>query len=132
MAAVAAIGVNEHGRTPTMTLKPAIWAAALLAYAAGNLLVAIDTVVPGGGAQLAGAGLVTAIAAAFSLVLLRNLRANKQIVDQYIRLLRDEHQAHLETRAELLDTQKRLTTVERELIAVERELARRSSGPSTA
>lgn len=98
-----------------MTIKPALWAAALYAWAGGNLLVAIDTVIPGGAGQAWAAGLVTAIAAGASALFVRTMRANKQLVDQYIALLEDERHAHRETRQELRDATKRIARLERQI-----------------
>ncbi|MCC6227224.1 MAG: hypothetical protein IT195_12580 [Microthrixaceae bacterium] len=104
-----------------MTIKPAIWAATLYAWAAGNLIVAIDTVIPGGAAQAWAAGLVTAVAAAAGALLVRNMRANKQLVDQYIQLLEDERHAHRETRQELRDAMARIGRLERKVQRIQPE-----------
>lgn len=56
-------GIQDNGRTPTMTIKPAAWAAALFAYAGINIIAAVDSVLPSGSGQVWAAGFVTAIAA---------------------------------------------------------------------
>lgn len=117
-------GIQDNGRTPTMTIKPALWASALFAWAGINLIAAVDTVLPGGSGQVWAAGLVTAVAAAAGALIVRNMRANKQLVDQYIQLLaetrttltsqlEDERHAHSETRHQLQDATKRLARLER-------------------
>ena len=70
-------GIQDNGRTPTMTIKPALWASALFAWAGINLIAAVDTVLPGGSGQVWAAGLVTAVAAAAGALIVRNMRANR-------------------------------------------------------
>ena len=114
-------GTHHHGRTPTMTIKPGLYMAGLLAYASLNVIVAVDTVLPSGSGQVWAAARVTAVAAAAGGLLLRNVRANKQLVDQYIALLEDERHAHRETRQELQDATKRLARLERTVTRIERD-----------
>lgn len=109
MAAVTPGGGNHHhGRTPTMNFRPAAWATASLGWATINAIVALDTVIPGGAGQAWAAAIITAVAGAFGLLLLRSMQEAKQVVGFYTKLLEDERHAHGETRVELRDTQQEL------------------------
>lgn len=113
VAATPGGGNQTYGRIPTLTIKPALYASALIAYAAANLLAAIETVVPGGAAQVGTVAAVTAVAGVFSALLVRANRMNKQIVEQWGEMLHTEQAAHRETR-------ERLARVERELSKLSR------------
>lgn len=91
-----------------MNFRPAAWATASLGWAALNAIVALDSVIPGGAGQAWAAALITAVAGAFGLLLLRSMQEAKQVVAFYTRLLEEERQAHGETRVELRDTQQEL------------------------
>lgn len=123
-------GIQDNGRTPTMTIKPAAWAAALFAYAGINIIAAVDSVLPSGSGQVWATGFVTAIAAGAGGLLLRYAWAYKQVTDQLGSMLEDERAAHRETRKQLAETQRRLTKIERELYEQGRRQRTVRTGPA--
>ena len=91
-----------------MTLKPAVYAAMLLYAAAGQLVIAVDSVAGDKAATIGAAALIGAVATAAGALLLRNVQANKQLFAQAMEQmsslkteLHEEQERHDRTRASL-------------------------------
>ena len=104
-------GTHHERGIPSMTIKPAIYAAALVYAAAAQLIIAIDDVTGGRATTIGAAGLIGVVATAAGGLLLKNVQANKQLFSQAMEQLAAEQASHANTRA-------RLDRVEAELLAL--------------
>ena len=104
-------GIHHERGTPSMTIKPAIYAAALLYMAGAQLIIAIDDVTGGRATTIGAAGLIGLVATAAGGLLLKNVQANKQLFAQAMEQLAAEQRSHAVTR-------ERLDRVEAELVAL--------------
>lgn len=104
-------GTHHERGIPSMTIKPAIYAAALIQLFGLQLLVAIDDVTGGRGATVGAAALIGVVATAAGGLLLKNVAANKQLFAQAMEQLAAEQHSHAITR-------ERLDRVEAELTAL--------------
>lgn len=104
-------GTHHERGIPDMSIKPALYAAALVYMAGAQLVLAIDDVTGGRATTIGAAGLIGVVATAAGGLLIKNVAANKQLFAQAMEQLAAEQHSHAITR-------ERLDRVEAELVAL--------------